>query len=79
MEKINAIVRFDGDDSVGIFPEVFEVPCPFFDRNKEDLEFFREGLLNLYKEFGYGGCSVVYDFEQANEDKFEADMFSGNL
>ncbi len=77
MEKIIAIVRFDGDDSVGIFPEFFEIPCPFYDRNKEDLEFFRDGLLALYKEFGYGGCSVVYSFEQAEEDRFEADLFDG--
>lgn len=71
MEKITAIVRFEGDDSVGIFPERFEVPVPFSDRDKEDLEFFREGLLALYKEFAFYSCSVVYDFEQAAEDEME--------
>ena len=75
MEKIVAIVRFEGDDFVGIFPEIFEVPCPFYEKNKEDLDFFREALLNLYKEFGYGSCSVVYDFEQAAEDEFESTLF----
>lgn len=76
MEKITAVVRDAGDESVGIFPQTWEVVCPFYERDTETLEFFRKGLLALYGEFCDGRCSVVYDFEQAMEDEFESTLFN---
>jgi|JI9StandDraft_2_1071091.scaffolds.fasta_scaffold502033_1 hypothetical protein len=75
MEKITAIIRDGGDESVGIFPQTWEVVCPFNERDTEILEFFRNGLLALYREFCDGNCSVVYDFEQMAEDEFESTLF----
>jgi len=56
------IVTDYGDSSVGISPQSWNVDVPF---NKEDenLEYFRTSILNLYGEFAEGRLSAVYDFE----------------
>lgn len=59
-------VTFIGDYSVGISDHSFEVECPFEkdDVDSVGLEFFRNSIAKLYKEFGDSKIYVEYDFEQ---------------
>ena len=59
-------VTFIGDHSVGIFDHSFEVECPFEknDVDSAELEFFRNSIAELYREFGDSKIHVEYDFEQ---------------
>ena len=60
------IVTLHGDESVGIWSSDFEIECPFEkdDVDTEGLEYFKEGIKELYKQFNDMGVSVEYDFER---------------
>jgi hypothetical protein len=62
---VKLIVTDAGDPSVGIYAVSWEVECPMeFDKNdKEELEFFRDAILAIYKEYCNGNCYGEYDFE----------------
>jgi hypothetical protein len=69
-ESVKIIVVDNGDASVGIFPVSWQVECPFSKQNidngdieKETLEWFRDKIINAYKEFAEGRCHANYDFE----------------
>lgn len=63
------IVIDHADPSVGIFQQTWEVDCPFTsDSDKETLEYFRNQIALLYKEFGFGYVEAIYDFEFALPD-----------
>ncbi len=59
-----------GDPSVGIFPEQWEIQCPF---NKEDLndendeDYFKEKMLKVYQEFSEFKLFAVYDYEMKHD------------
>ena len=65
MKNIRCHIRDEGDPSVGIFPVVWEMECPFTksDMDDEQLEWFREKVAELYGEFAEGHLIVQFDFE----------------
>lgn len=69
------IVTAHGDESVGIWSDDFEIECPFEkeDVESESLEFFRDKIKELYKEFCDMGIRVEYDFDKQREIQEEAD------
>ena len=70
----------NGDPLVGIFPEQWEVQCPF---NKEDLndehdeDYFKEKILAMYQEFAESKLYALYDYElkQAAVDSDYPELF----
>ena len=68
-------INSNGDSSVGIFPEQWQVQCPF---NKEDLQdehdedYFKEKMLTLYQEFVDFKLTARYDYE-LKQNAFEGD------
>lgn len=68
------IITDKGDSSVGLFPEYWEIQSPFdidtdniSEDEKETLEFFRDKMIEIYKEFCNGKCLAEYDFELKNK------------
>jgi hypothetical protein len=66
MTYIKLYVTDHGDPSVGIFPETWEIQTPFSTYQpieKQILEEFRKGILELYSD--YTDCIPVatYEFE----------------
>ena len=57
------IVTNYGDPSVGIFPQSWNVDVPFSKDEIDNLECFRETMLNTYRDYAKGKISAVYDFE----------------
>lgn len=64
-----------GDESVGIFPVTWEVDVPFekpdpdiilLDDDFDDLEWFRQQQIDIYKEYCQGKLTAEYDFELEN-------------
>lgn len=54
-----------GDPSVGIFSGTYKVDVPLsapFD--KEELEFFKAAIIELYQEFSFGRVTAEYNFEE---------------
>jgi hypothetical protein len=53
------------DPSVGAFEESFVIECPFERVNIEDeeLEFFKNAMIEAYQEFAFGKIVAEYDFE----------------
>lgn len=72
---LKLVVTDHGDPSVGIFPQSWEVECPFLmdESAPEEVELFREIILKVYQEFSEGKLSAVYDFE--NTDDYDAPDF----
>lgn len=76
------IVVDKGDPSVGINPVSWEVDVPFTISKGEfitpeegsDLMFFRDKIIELYKEFCDGKCVATYDFEYEEETKLLQDI-----
>ena len=63
------IVTDKGDPSVGIYPMDWIIETPFNDDWKEEtdqLEYFREVIKALYREFAEGRIEAEYDFELRN-------------
>ena len=57
-------VTHEGDESVGIRPEIFELVTPINETDDTELiEDFRESIEKLYTEFCDGPVNVWYDFE----------------
>lgn len=54
-----------GDESVGIFSESWDVPCPFCmeDVDSEDLKIFKASAISLYSQYASGRVVAQYDFE----------------
>lgn len=71
-----------GDPSVGIFPTGWEAEVPIYipdshnmsEEDKESLDFFRNQMLEVYKEFAEGKLWAMYDFESEAEKKLEEEM-----
>jgi len=65
------IVIDKGDPQVGIHEAKYEVDSPFgnpdtgefYTTSKEETEFFRNEIINLYKSFSHGRVIALYDFE----------------
>lgn len=53
-----------GDPTVGIFPQTFEIDCPFEreDADANGLEEFRKEIVNLFDTYDVG-VKAQYDFE----------------
>lgn len=75
---VELVVYDAGDPSVGIFPCSWTVMCPFCKDNtdKEELEFFRKAVLDLYKEFAEGRLTADYNFELEEQRKAEAEYYN---
>lgn len=57
------IITSAGDMAVGIFPQKWEVECPFeMDEGAETLEGFRSAQVAIYQEFDVD-IRAEYDFE----------------
>ncbi len=72
------IISSPGDMAIGIFPETWELDCPFeMDAGTEVLDAFRAQQEAIYKEFS-DDASAEYDFEaeerQRMEDEAEPDF-----
>jgi hypothetical protein len=69
--KLKLYITDSGDPSVGMFPQTWEVDCPFAanEMTKEEMEEFRQSLRNLYKEFAFNNVSAQYDFELENSEE----------
>ena len=66
-EAIKLIVTDNGDSSVGIYPQSWQLETPLCDANDKDcLEYFREAISKLYTEFSEGRIRAEYDFELKN-------------
>ena len=59
-----------GDPSVGIFARSFEIQCPFSEQeiDKEDADWFKTKMIELYREFCEGAIIAEYDFEPKEID-----------
>ena len=67
-ERVKAYITDHGDMTVGLFPSYWEVDCPFFkDDNEELQESFREELTKLYSEFADAKVTVEFDYELKGE------------
>lgn len=66
MSKVTLIVTDHGDPTVGIFPQTWEVPCPFQwdEADATEKEFFESGIKELYNEFSFSLVSVEYHVEK---------------
>lgn len=54
-----------GDETVGVFGQTWTIEAPFeYEAESDDCEWFRENILEIYKEFAFGAIVAVYDFEQ---------------
>ncbi len=57
-------ITTQGDKTVGIFPELYEIECPFDeDADRETREDFRSAIQAIYSEFCDDVCKGVYDNE----------------
>lgn len=58
-----AYVQDDGDPSVGIFAQTWEVVCPFWaeDAEQEDYTCFKETLTELYSGYCEGRVHVYFN------------------
>lgn len=71
IDSVIAIITDSGDESVGIFPQRWEVQCPFFrDEDQAEVEHFRKELIRVYGPFCAGRCTVDFDFEGFDEVDF---------
>ncbi len=66
-----------GDPSVGIWIISYEINCPFekpdpdvilLDDDFNDLEWFRQQQIDIYKEYAQGKLTAAYDFELQIDD-----------
>ena len=72
MNSVKLIITDRGDPSVGLFPQSWEVDVPhLFENDKDSLEFFREKIIEAYKDFCEGRCIAEYDFELKYPDDFD--------
>lgn len=60
-----------GDDSVGIFPQSWNIDCPFEKEDTEELEPFRKTMMDIYAPFADGRIDAYYDFEIKDFDILE--------
>ena len=62
---MNLIITDQGDESVGIFSQTFKIETPFSENEdtREDIEWFRDRLIQAYAEFAQGRLLAMYDFE----------------
>lgn len=61
MEKETLIITDQGDPSVGIFPQSWEIECPFWsDEENDTKEWFLDQAVLLYREFCDGKCTAEY-------------------
>jgi hypothetical protein len=64
MEQEKCIVHDIGDPSVGIQSQTWVLDCPFHkDEEKENIEFFRSKIYELYSEFSESRVYVSFSFE----------------
>lgn len=63
--KAKLIITDTGDESVGIFPELYIVECPFRAETLStfDKEWFREAMITVYTELAFSRVTARYDFE----------------
>lgn len=63
-KQTKLIVTDHADPSVGLLVRTFSVECPFDHQSEqEELEFFRNAIIEAYKEFADGKVTAEYDFE----------------
>ena len=54
----------EGDPTVGMFPQSWNIECPIEETaDGVDLIWFREKIIDLYKEFCDGRIIAMYDYE----------------
>jgi hypothetical protein len=63
----NLFITDHGDESVGIFSQSFIIETQFenCEDDKEELEWFRNAQIEIYKEYASGKVTAEYDFERA--------------
>lgn len=61
---LKLIIHSEGDPTVGIFSETYEVPCPFSEADQEIREQFRDDILSVYIEYVDMGCTAWYSDER---------------
>lgn len=54
------------DPPVGAFSQTWDVECPLEkDAEFEEIEFFRNAMIEAFNEFAFGKVTAEYDFERA--------------
>ena len=62
------IVTDHADPSVGIFTQTWAIECPFDAESEgEDLEFFKDSIVEVFRNFAFGKVTAEYDYELAKE------------
>ena len=62
-------IREAGDMSAGIFPATWQVDCPFDadEQEKETMDWFKDEILSLFREFQETKMTAYYEHEITNE------------
>lgn len=65
-----ATVYDSADPSVGLFSTQYSIECPFDISSKDEdyVEYFRQKIQELYKEFAIGRIIVEFDFEKPEQE-----------
>lgn len=65
---VNLIVRDEGNRSLEIAPNTWVVPYPFCkeDADEDDMDFFKDRILDIYSNYGHGKLAAEYDFVKEN-------------
>jgi len=72
MNKLERLFIFDsGDPSVGIQSSQYIIECPFYksDMEQEDLDWFKNEVSKVYKEFCEGRMTLEYESEIKDWDE----------
>ncbi len=66
MKNVKLIIHDEGDSSVGISAETWQIETPFIywrNEEKETLEDFRNEIKKVYQYFSETKLTAMYDFE----------------
>lgn len=76
MNYLKLYIWDEGDPSVGLFSQEWIIDCPFTkdEVDEENLDWFKQQILDSYKEYCQGRCVCMYEFElqQENEQLIQA-------
>lgn len=68
-KNVMAYVTDNGDLSVGILAQTWELQCPFYsDADADEKEHYRNAIADVYKEFAEGKIVVQFDYEIKDDD-----------
>jgi hypothetical protein len=57
-----------GDDTVGIFPQTWEIECPIDETDQDERREFKARMIAIYQEFADDACDAQYEDECNDEE-----------